>query len=208
VTLVEFGDGVHGQAPSSGSAIGVRYRVGARYSSVLLQQGRVVLDADGGEAPPVIACGIYRATVVENADPLVRDDRNCLPQPSPGAPGTWPNRLAGMYPDNEIARRLNVSTRTVQRHRTRNQPPAYSAVTSADPTRQRHNHHERHFKTMSKRRCRAARVVVTALADPVKPTRRQAERRTLPLNAERRSCGRRGPFPVQGRLRHPATVHR
>jgi len=134
-TLVEFGDGVHGQAPSSRRAIGVRYRAGARYSSVLLQQGRVVIDTDGGEAAPVIACGIYRETVVENADPLVRDDRNCLPQRSPGAPGTWPNRLAGMYPDDEIARRLNVSTRTVHRHRTRNQPPAYSAVTSADPTR-------------------------------------------------------------------------
>ncbi len=36
-TLVEFRDGVHGQRPSSGSAIGVRYRAGARYSSVLLQ---------------------------------------------------------------------------------------------------------------------------------------------------------------------------
>ncbi len=71
-TLVEFGDGVHGQRPSSGSAIGVRYRAGARYSSVLLQQGRVIIDTDVGEASPVMACGIYRATVVENADPLVQ----------------------------------------------------------------------------------------------------------------------------------------
>jgi len=72
VTLVEFGDGVHGQRPSSGSAIGVRYRAGARYSSVLQQQGRVVIDTDVGEAPPVVACGIYRATVVENADSLMQ----------------------------------------------------------------------------------------------------------------------------------------
>ncbi len=72
VTLVEFGDGVHGQRPSAGSAIGVRYRAGARYSSVLLQQGRVVIDTDMGEAPPVMARGIYRATVVETADPLVQ----------------------------------------------------------------------------------------------------------------------------------------
>ena len=72
VTLVEFGDGVHGQRPWSGSAIGVRYRAGARYSSVLQQQGRVIIDTDVGQAPPVMACGIYRATVVENADPLVQ----------------------------------------------------------------------------------------------------------------------------------------
>lgn len=39
---------------------------------MLLQQGRVIIDTDVGEAPPVVACGIYRATVVENADPLVR----------------------------------------------------------------------------------------------------------------------------------------
>jgi len=31
-----------------------------------------------------------------------------------------------MYPDDEIARRLNVSTRAVLRHRSRNQLPAYS----------------------------------------------------------------------------------
>ncbi len=35
-------------------------------------------------------------------------------------------RLAGLYPDDEIARRLNVSTRTVLRHRSRNQLPAYT----------------------------------------------------------------------------------
>jgi len=31
-----------------------------------------MIDTDAGEAPPVMACGIYRATVVENADPLVQ----------------------------------------------------------------------------------------------------------------------------------------
>ena len=35
-------------------------------------------------------------------------------------------RLAGLYPDHEIARRLDVSTRTVLRHRARHQLPAYS----------------------------------------------------------------------------------
>ena len=69
-TVVEFGDGVHGARPAPGSSIAVRYHPGARFSSVLLQQGRVVLDADVAETPPVIGCGIYRATVTENADPL------------------------------------------------------------------------------------------------------------------------------------------
>lgn len=36
------------------------------------------------------------------------------------------SRLAGAYPDDEIARRLNVSTRTMLRHRSRNQLPAYT----------------------------------------------------------------------------------
>lgn len=71
-TVIEFGDGVHGQRPSSGSSIRVRYGLRGRYSSVLLQQGRVIIDADRAEAPTLTACGIYRATVLENGDPLVR----------------------------------------------------------------------------------------------------------------------------------------
>jgi DNA-binding CsgD family transcriptional regulator len=35
-------------------------------------------------------------------------------------------RLAGSYPDDEIARRLGLSTRTVLRHRSQNQLPAYT----------------------------------------------------------------------------------
>ena len=71
-TVIQFGDGVHGQRPSSGDSIGVRYRARARYSSVLLQQGRVIIDTDRAEASTVMACGIYRATVAENVDPLVQ----------------------------------------------------------------------------------------------------------------------------------------
>lgn len=69
-TAVEFGDAVHGQRPSCGSSIGVRYRAQARYLSVLLQQGRVILDADVAETAPVIMGGVYRGSVTENADPL------------------------------------------------------------------------------------------------------------------------------------------
>lgn len=36
-------------------------------------------------------------------------------------------RLAGLYPDDEIARRLGLSSRTVLRHRARSQLPAYTA---------------------------------------------------------------------------------
>jgi hypothetical protein len=48
-SVIEFGDGVHGQRPPSGSSIGVRYRHAGRSSSVLLQEGRVVIDADWRE---------------------------------------------------------------------------------------------------------------------------------------------------------------
>jgi hypothetical protein len=71
-TIIQFGDGVHGERPPSGSSIGVRYGSRGRYSSVLLQQGRVTIDTDLGEALTPKACGIYRATVLDNDDPLVQ----------------------------------------------------------------------------------------------------------------------------------------
>lgn len=71
-SVIEFGDGVHGQRPPSGSSIGVRHRSVGTYSSVVLQQGRVVLDNDEGEEPLGATCGLYRAAVLDNADPLGR----------------------------------------------------------------------------------------------------------------------------------------
>ncbi len=71
-SVVEFGDGVHGRRPSSDSSIGVRYGAGRRYSSVLLQRGRVIVDTDWGEAPPGGTCGVFRATVLDNVDPLAQ----------------------------------------------------------------------------------------------------------------------------------------
>lgn len=71
-SVIEFGDGVHGQRPPSGSSIGVHHKAAGTYSSVLLQQGRVVLDTDQSEGPPRATCGLYRATVLDNADPLVQ----------------------------------------------------------------------------------------------------------------------------------------
>jgi Type VI secretion system/phage-baseplate injector OB domain len=71
-SVIEFGDGVHGRRPPSDTSIGVRYRHGGRYSSVQLQQGRVVIDADVSQEPVHAMCGVYRATVLDNADPLMR----------------------------------------------------------------------------------------------------------------------------------------
>lgn len=70
-SVIEFGDGVHGRRPPSDTSIGVRYRDGGGYSSVLLQQGRVVIDADVSEEPARTMCGVYPATVLDNADPLM-----------------------------------------------------------------------------------------------------------------------------------------
>jgi hypothetical protein len=56
-SVIEFGDGVHGQRPPADSSIGVRYRNAGAYSSVLLQEGRVVIDADWSEGHPVPPAG-------------------------------------------------------------------------------------------------------------------------------------------------------
>ena len=71
-SVIEFGDGVHGRRAPSNSSIGVRYRHSGAYSSVLLQQGRVIIDTDVSEEPVRAMCGVYRATVLENADPLMQ----------------------------------------------------------------------------------------------------------------------------------------
>ena len=71
-SVIQFGDGIHGRRPPSNNSIGVRYRHAGAYSSVLLQQGRVVIDADVSEQPVRATCGVYRATVLENADPLMQ----------------------------------------------------------------------------------------------------------------------------------------
>ncbi len=71
-TVVEFGDGVHGRRPASGSTIGVRYRAGGGYTTVLLQQGRVVLDRDRLDTQAVTACGVYAGIVVDDLDPWQR----------------------------------------------------------------------------------------------------------------------------------------
>ena len=207
MTLVEFGDGVHGQAPSSGSAIGVRYRVGARYSSVLLQQGRVVLDADGGEAPPVIACGIYRATVVENADPLVRDDRLLTP-----AEPRCARNLAKPAGRDVPRQRDRPPPQRQHPHRAAAPRPKPATprtpVTSGDPTRQRPNDHERHFETVGEALHSGAsgRHTTGRSAETDAPTGGKKH----PAVRTRKDAVARGavPFRVQGRLRHPATVHR
>jgi hypothetical protein len=69
-TVVEFGDGEHGRLPPTGGGLRLRYRYGARYAAVEMQQGRVVLDADHNAQPAQTVYGIYRAHVVNNVDPM------------------------------------------------------------------------------------------------------------------------------------------
>jgi hypothetical protein len=71
-SVIEFGDGVHGRKPSADHTIGVRYRHGGAYSSLLLQEGRVVLDSDWSEEPSSHTCGVHAAVVLDNTDPLRR----------------------------------------------------------------------------------------------------------------------------------------
>ena len=70
--VIQFGDGGHGRRPSTGSAIRVGYRPGGKFTSVLIQEGRVVLDADWNEGSAAEICGIYRGKVVDNVDPLIK----------------------------------------------------------------------------------------------------------------------------------------
>lgn len=85
-TVVEFGDGEHGRRPSQSSDIRVRYRSGNGFTSVLLQQGRIVIDADWSEAS---VDGIYRAVVVDSVDPLMRHRVRVLIPEVTGDDGVW-----------------------------------------------------------------------------------------------------------------------
>ena len=71
-SVIEFGDGVHGQRPPANGSIGVRYRQGGGYASVLVEHGRVVIDTDESEEPSRPTCGVYGAVVLDNTDPLGR----------------------------------------------------------------------------------------------------------------------------------------
>jgi hypothetical protein len=71
-SVIEFGDGVHGQRPPANASMEVRFRQGGGYASVLVQQGRVVIDTDEGEEPSGPACGVHAAVVLDNTDPLGR----------------------------------------------------------------------------------------------------------------------------------------
>lgn len=69
-SVIEFGDGVNGQRPRANGSIGVRYRQGGGHTSVLLQQGRVIIDTDENEGPSRPAGGVHAAVVLDDTDPL------------------------------------------------------------------------------------------------------------------------------------------
>jgi hypothetical protein len=89
-TVIQFGDGEHVRRPPPGGSVRVQYRRGHRYASVQLQEGRVILDEDWNEAPPPpLTCGIYRAVVVDAADPLGKERLRVEIPEVTGAESRW-----------------------------------------------------------------------------------------------------------------------
>jgi type VI secretion system (T6SS) baseplate-like injector VgrG len=74
-TIVTFGDGVRGaRLPSGSQIVTAAYDTHGRYGRVVLQIGRVELDAD---VPPEEGVrreffGVYRGRVIDAADPLAK----------------------------------------------------------------------------------------------------------------------------------------
>lgn len=60
----------HSQRLGAEAYLGDRHA--AAFSSALLQQGRVVIDAEVGEEPTRAPGGVYQATVLDDADPLLQ----------------------------------------------------------------------------------------------------------------------------------------
>jgi len=72
-TTVLFGDGTNGaRLPTGTNNIAATYRPSKRFTAVVMQQGRVILDKDWGEAGQVPGryFGLYRGFVANNVDPL------------------------------------------------------------------------------------------------------------------------------------------
>jgi len=71
-STLHFGDGRHGaRLPAGTDRVTARYTPSSRYTAVMMQSGRVLLDRDwnedtGGHSG---CCGVYRATVTDNVDP-------------------------------------------------------------------------------------------------------------------------------------------
>jgi hypothetical protein len=71
-TTVMFGDGKRGaRLPTGADQVIATYTPSNRYTAVLIQRGRVILDSDWNEIPGLGGrfYGIYYGIVTENADP-------------------------------------------------------------------------------------------------------------------------------------------
>jgi hypothetical protein len=74
-STITFGDGEHGRRLPPGSGrLTATYRQPRRYTAVVLQQGRVILDRDWNEdrTRPAACCGIYAGVVTNRMDPQMR----------------------------------------------------------------------------------------------------------------------------------------
>ena len=71
-TEIDFGDGERGRRPRAGTAVQVLYRRGGgrRLRSLLLQEGRVIIDEDWNAPAPMDVCGVHRGVVVDATDPM------------------------------------------------------------------------------------------------------------------------------------------
>src|SRR6266571_4092436 len=90
--VVTFGDGVHGARPPSGAQIvTATYDPRSRYDRVILQVGHVATDADWppDRSPHGVCCGIYRALVIDAADPLAGGRLRVQIPELPGGDSVW-----------------------------------------------------------------------------------------------------------------------
>ena len=91
-TIIQFGDGEHGRRPASDGTLQVAYRRGSGFTSVLVQEGRVVIDADWNAPAEPALCGIYRARVLDASDPTGKGRLQVQIPAVSGSPSGWAAR--------------------------------------------------------------------------------------------------------------------
>lgn len=91
-TTLRFGDGEHGAQPSAGAdRLVATYRSSKRFVAVLQQQGRVIVDRDWNDSGTAAGrlCGLYRAVVMDDADPTSQSRVRVQVAAVPGNQPMW-----------------------------------------------------------------------------------------------------------------------